>query len=144
MSTEIRHRTRTYAPPARRENHLRAFLVVLVLLSVTSFVGAKEREWQDATVTAFRSGDAGSATFPVGTASVTVPINQTAYWIKAGNTTYVISCYPRARANGWRCPNLTVNGHTKIAIEGRNAHILDDDGKDRKVPIIAKIADPTK
>jgi len=117
---------------------------ILVLLSLTVLVSAKEREWKDATVIGFRSGAAGSATVPVGTSSVTVPINQTAYWIKTGNMTYVISCYPRAVSNGWRCPNLTVNGHTKIAIDGRNAHILDDDGKDRKVPIIAKIADPEK
>jgi hypothetical protein len=123
---------------------MKPLLVALVLLSIPSFLAAKERNWQDATVIAFRSGDAGSASIPVGTATVTVPINQTAYWIKAGNMTYVISCYPRARANGWRCPNLTVNGHTKIAIEGRDAHILDDDAKDRKVPIIAKIADPEK
>ena len=36
--------------------------------------------------------------------------------------------------------NVTLYGKTKIAVDGRNAHILDDEGKDRKVPIAQKIA----
>jgi hypothetical protein len=118
--------------------------VIFALFLLPLVASAKNREWKDATVVAVRTSSSGSASMPVGTVSVTVPVNQTACWIKAGNITYVVSCFPRAISNGWRCPNLTVNGPTRIAIEGRNAHILDDDGKDRKVPIIAKIAEPTK
>jgi hypothetical protein len=35
---------------------------------------------------------------------------------------------------------VTLYGKTKIAIDGKNAHILDDEGKDEKVPIAEKIA----
>jgi hypothetical protein len=35
---------------------------------------------------------------------------------------------------------VTLYGKTKIALDGTNAHILDDGGKDIKVPIVEKIA----
>jgi hypothetical protein len=34
-------------------------------------------------------------------------------------------------------------GQVKIAIEGQNAYILDDSGKEIKRPIVSKIAEPT-
>jgi hypothetical protein len=41
-------------------------------------------------------------------------------------------------------PNLTVNGHTKFAAEGRNVYIFDDDGKQWKLHIVEKIAPKEK
>jgi hypothetical protein len=32
------------------------------------------------------------------------------------------------------------DGKTKIAIDGKNAHVLDDEGKDKKMPIAQEIA----
>ena len=36
--------------------------------------------------------------------------------------------------------NVTLYGKTKIAIDGKNAYILDDEGEDRKATIAEKIA----
>ena len=36
-------------------------------------------------------------------------------------------------------PEHHEHGKTRIAVEGRDAHILDDEGKDRKGPIAEKI-----
>jgi hypothetical protein len=36
--------------------------------------------------------------------------------------------------------NVTLNGQTKISIEGHDLHVLDDEGKDVKLPIVQKIA----
>jgi hypothetical protein len=36
--------------------------------------------------------------------------------------------------------NITLHGQTKIAVEEMNAYILDDDGKDVKLPIVQKAA----
>lgn len=58
-------------------------------------------------------------------------------WFRANGLAYCLH-FP-GRLSG-RIPNLTVNGHTKIAIEGRRVHVLDDDGKDWKLTIVAKVA----
>jgi hypothetical protein len=44
----------------------------------------------------------------------------------------------------YRCPDITVHGKTRIATDGKNAHILDDEGKDRKVPVIERSWKKTK
>jgi hypothetical protein len=123
-----------------------------VMVIVASAASAKNRDWMDAVVSDARTGSAGAVGMTTGTATstgatstgmattVAVPVDQTYYWIATKDIIYVVSCFPRAISNGWRCPNVTVHGHTRISIDGRNAHILDDDGKDRKVPIVQKIA----
>ena len=40
--------------------------------------------------------------------------------------------------------NVTLHGETKISIDGHDMHILDDDGKDVKLPIVQKIAKTEK
>jgi hypothetical protein len=45
-----------------------------------------------------------------------------------------------AQPNGGHPLNITLNGKTELAIDGTNAHILDDAGKDVKVPIVLKVA----
>jgi len=74
-----------------------------------------------------------------------VPITKTYYWIETEDTTYILGPAITKR----QMLNVTLYGKTKISIEGHNAHILDDDGKDKKMPIAQKIArtqaaDPVK
>jgi hypothetical protein len=38
--------------------------------------------------------------------------------------------------------NVTLHGPTKLAIDGNNAHILDDYGKDEKLRIVQRVARP--
>jgi hypothetical protein len=56
-------------------------------------------------------------------------------WIETDDTVYVLG---PTITKEWL--NVTLHGTTKIAIEGRNAHILDDAGKDKKMPIAEKVA----
>ena len=120
-------------------------LGMLACLSLAVF--AKERQWQDAKVLDAKTGSAGSiaASSVSGTPysatglAVSSAIIVTYYTISTDTITYVVGCIPRGTIR-YRCPDITVHGKTKIAIEGRDAHILDDEGKDRKIPILEKIA----
>lgn len=119
---------------------------LLVSFSLAAVLKAKPRQWLDATVVDAKSGPAGSIS--TGTVSgtqygatglaVSSVIVVTYYTIDTGDMLYVVGCVPRGTLR-YKCPDITVHGKTKIAIEGRDAHVLDDEGKDRKVPIIEKI-----
>jgi len=83
-------------------------------------------------------GTASGTTYGTTALAVAAPIVVTYYSISAGDMLYVVGCIPRGTLR-YRCPDLTVHGKTKIAIDGKDMHILDDEGKDRKVPILEKI-----
>jgi hypothetical protein len=105
------------------------FALTVVLLISNAFVAqAKPLQWQDATVLVggglFASGDR---------------ITQGLYWIKTDKVTYVIPNYSRGLIlERWLV--LTAGGPTKIALDGRNLHVLDAEGKDRSVRLVWKIA----
>ena len=121
----------------------RAALVFAILCASVAL--ANNREWKDAEVANITSERGGAAVVPVGGALVGVPITKTFYWIQTDDTTYVLGPVITKRQS----LNVTLYGKTKIALDGRNAHIPDDDGKDKKLPIAEKIArtpaeDPSK
>ncbi|MGB8541977.1 MAG: PEGA domain-containing protein [Candidatus Acidiferrales bacterium] len=124
---------------------MRTTALIFVLFCVSASVAsANNRQWKDAKVVDITSDNNGSVDASSGTLSVTVPITRTFYWIQTEDMTYVLGpavtpCDRLLR----RCPyilDVTLYGKTKIAIDGRYAHILDDDGKDEKIPIAQKIA----
>lgn len=63
------------------------------------------------------------------------------YWLKTDKYTYVIPNYCKANLVGiqwWLY--LTLGGQTKISVDSaRTLHVIDDEGKDRKVHIIQRI-----
>jgi hypothetical protein len=123
--------------------------LVLVLLCAST-VFAKDRLWQDAKVTKVSSSveDSGAVVGTVGTIAVGGRIQTTAmyYWLETPDITYIVAVTytplrsRMAQPNGGRPLNVTLNGKTKIAVDGANLHVLDDAGKDVKVPIALKIA----
>jgi hypothetical protein len=100
-----------------------------VLLVSNAFVAAaKPLQWQDATVLA-GGGLSGSS----------VRLIHGLYWIKTDRITYVVPNYSRGLfVERWLV--LTPGARTKMAIDGRDIHILDDEGKDRAVRLVWKIA----
>ncbi len=112
-----------------------ALAVALCVFSPSA--DAKDRAWQDAIFLGIQSTQAGAAAIPIGTAVVAVPLRSNHYWFQLNGLRYCLF-FP-SRLSG-RTPDLTVNGHTKVAIKGRNMHILDDDGKDWKLNIVEKVA----
>ena len=126
----------------------RALLFLLLLVPLTF---AKPREWQTATVLKLVSGG-------TETEAVVVPLPgggavgesttssgkhmRGVYWLKTDKYTYVIPNYCKANLVGiqwWLY--LTVSGQTKISVDSaRTLHVIDDEGKDRKVHIIERIA----
>jgi hypothetical protein len=126
-----------------------ALLFVVVCVSVAL---ANARQWKDAKVIRIASSTENNGVV-VGTTGTTAVGDMTKstsmyYWIETEDMTYVLDYsynpavklpWPGQHSRG-RTPNLTVNGKTKISIDGRNAHILDDDGRDVKIPIFEKIA----
>lgn len=124
---------------------------VFLLLLFVPLAVAKPREWQTATVLkAVTNGsetEAVVAPLPgggaVGQSTTTSGKHMRGvYWIKTDQYTYVIPNYCKSNAIGiqwWLY--LTVGGQTKISIDSaRTMHVVDDEGKDRKVHIIQRIA----
>jgi hypothetical protein len=111
-------------------------LIAFLLLASSAYAGP--REWKPATVVAITSGTAGAAVVPVGTAMVGGYIGKNFYYLQTDTTIYVVSCIPGTMS--FKCPDVTLHGMTKIAVDGQKAHVLGDDGKDRKMPIVEKIA----
>ena len=130
---------------------MRRVALILAILC-TSVAQANNLKWKDAKVTRIASRVENSGVFvdSVGTAIVGGRIKNRAmyYWIETEDMTYVLeySYNPAVKLplpgqhSRNRTPNVTLNGKTKIAINGHNAHILDDDGRNVKVPIFEKIA----
>jgi hypothetical protein len=113
----------------------RITLVVAVLALQLAF--AKDRSWQDAIYLGENSSQDGAVAMPIGNMSVAVPLHSNNLYFSLNGLVYCLN-FP-SRLSG-RIPNLTVNGHTKIALDGRRAYIVDDDGKNWTLTIIGKVA----
>jgi hypothetical protein len=98
---------------------------------------AKDHPWKDAKVIDITSDRGGAVVVPVA-ALVGVPVTKTFYWIQTDDTIYVLG--PVLTKS--QLLNVTLHEPTKIAIDGNNAHILDDYGKHKKLPIAEKVARP--
>ena len=130
-------------------------LTAVAVLLISVFMGhlglAKSPKWQTAKV--IKADFSGSET-----EAVAVPLpggavvgesstssgkhRRGVYWLKADEYTYVIPNYCKANMVGiqwWLY--LTLGGETKIFVDSaRTLRVLDDEGKDRKVHIIQRIA----
>jgi len=120
-------------------------LALVFAMLCATVVLAAPRDWKDAKVSNITSDSGGSAVIPVNGMLFGVPITRVYYWIETEDTTYILG----PAISKHQSLNVTLYGKTKIAIDGRNAHILDDEGKDKKLPISQKIArspaaDPSK
>ena len=116
---------------------MRARSATLILAVLCSVAVAKDRQWKDAKVIDITSERGGAVVIPIA-ALVGGPITKTFYWIQTDETIYVLGPV-LARS---QLLNVTLHGPTKIAIDGNNAHILDDYGKDKKLPVVEKVARP--
>jgi hypothetical protein len=113
-------------------------LALAILWATTA--SAKPHEWKNARVVSVETTVVSMAAWG--------DTNTIHYKIETDDMTYVLEYVfnPAVKApwpgqhSRTRSPNLTVNGKTKIAIDGRDAYILDDDGRDVKLPIASKIA----
>lgn len=114
---------------------MRIAAILFALLSASAAL-ANTRQWKEAKVVKISSESGGAAAAPIGGMVVAVPITKTFYWIETDETTYILG--PAITKH--QLLNVTLYGKTKIAIDGTNAHILDDEGKDRKIRIAEKIA----
>jgi hypothetical protein len=117
-----------------------AALILAVLCTSAALAPAapvKDYQWKDAEVIDITSDHGGPVVVPAA-ALVGAHITKTFYWIQTDDTIYVLG--PVLTRRQWL--NVTLHEPTKIAIEGNNAHILDDYGNDRKVAIAEKVARP--
>jgi hypothetical protein len=130
---------------------MKRFRCVFLFLFFIPGAIAKPREWQTASVLKLVSGgsetEAVAVPLPgggaVGESTTTSGKHMRGvYWIKTDKFTYVIPNYVKANMVGiqwWLY--LTVGGQTKISIDSaRTMHVIDDEGKDRKVHITQRIA----
>jgi hypothetical protein len=128
---------------------LAAIFALSLLLAPLTF--AKSHEWETAMVVKADFGgtetEAVTAPLPgggaVGESSTSSGKHRRGvYWLKTDTYTYVIPNYCKANVVGiqwWLY--LTLGGQTKISVDSsRTLHVMDDEGKDRKVHIIQRIA----
>ena len=97
----------------------------------------KDLQWQDAKLIDITTEPGGAVVVPIA-ALAGGPITKTFYWMQTNDTIYVLG--PVLTRS--QLLNVTLHGPTKLAIDGNNAHILDDYGKNQKLRIIEKIARP--
>jgi hypothetical protein len=97
----------------------------------------KDYEWIDAKVIDITTESRGAAVVPL-VALTGGPTTKTYYWIQTDETIYVLG--PVLTRS--HLLNITLHGPTKLAIDGNNAHILDDYGKDEKLRIVQRVARP--
>ncbi len=117
---------------------VRARNAILIFAVLSSSVAlAKDHQWKDAKVIDITSERGGAAVVPL-VAIVGGPITKTFYWIQTDDTIFVLG--PVLTRS--QLLNVTLHGPTKIAINGSNAHILDDYGKDEKLRVVKKVARP--
>jgi hypothetical protein len=129
---------------------VKRFRCALFFLVLIPAAFAKPRGWQTATV--LKAVSNGSETEAVavplpggGAVSESTTTSgkhmRGVYWLKTDKFTYVILNYVKANMVGiqwWLY--LTVGGQTKISIDSaRTMHVIDDEGKDRKVHIIQRM-----
>jgi hypothetical protein len=111
-------------------------LLLTMLIATVSF--AKTREWKEAKVTDVSETIVSPASWG--------DTNIRHYTIETDDMIYVLDyAYNPAVKAPWpgqhskkRAPDVTVNAKTKIAIEGKDAYILDDTGREVKMPIVKK------
>jgi hypothetical protein len=117
----------------KRIGHL---LLVTILVASASF--AKTREWKEAKVT--------DVSETIVSAAAWGDTNIRHYTIETDDMIYVLDyAYNPAVKAPWpgqhskkRAPDVTVNAKTKIAIEGKDAYILDDTGREVRMPVVKK------
>ncbi len=112
--------------------------LLLLMIALTSAAFPKTREWKEAKVTDVSDTIVSAASWG--------DTNIRHYTIETDDMIYVLDyAYNPAIKAPWpgqhsknRAPDVTVNAKTKIAIEGKDAYILDDTGREVKLPIVKK------
>lgn len=131
-------------------------IVLITVLSSDPLALAKSPEWEKANVikSDFSGSETEAVAAPIPGGSVVGESSTSSgkhrrgmYWLKTEKYTYMIPNYCKANLVGiqwWLY--LTVGEETKISVDSaRTLHVIDDDGKDRKVHIIQRIAnEPSK
>jgi len=123
--------------------HMRMHLAAALLLLSSSVALAaphakdKDYEWKDAKVIDITTDSRGAVVVPL-VALTGGSTTKTYYWIQTNDTIYVLG--PVLSRS--QLLNVTLHGPTKLAIDGNNAHLLDDYGKDEKLRIVQKITRP--
>jgi hypothetical protein len=112
-----------------------AALIIAILWS--SLALAKDYQWKDAKVIDITSEKRGAVVVPIASL-VGGSSTKTFYWVQTAETIYVLGPV----IGKHQLVSVTLHEPTKIAIDGKTAHILDDYGQDRKIAIAEKVARP--
>lgn len=106
--------------------------IVLILLLCSSVAFAKYRDWHDAVVTGMETRRGGAAAAPVGTMIIAVPIVFVHYMVETDSLRMDLFCR--------KTLNVTINKKTHVAVDGENAYLLDDSGREKKLRVAWKAA----
>jgi len=113
---------------------MRCATLIFAILCASVALGS-DRLWKNAKVIKISSESGTGWAAPRGTWNIRGQVTKTYYWIETDDTVYVLG---PSVTKEWL--KVTLHSTTKIVIDGGNAHILDDEGKDKKMPIAEKVA----
>ena len=130
-------------------------LSIIMLLSIASVSSAKQRDWKTATVAEITSADS-EKDIPrtrmvhrpgcqgglgcmesLPTEHLTIQTSTLLIRFETPETSYIVRQIIMREGHPL---NVTLNGQTKISVDGKGLHILDDEGKDVKLSIVQKIS----
>jgi hypothetical protein len=111
-------------------------LLLVLMIATASF--AKTREWKEAKVTDISETIVSTASWgDTNIRHYRIETDDMIYVLDYGYNPAVKAPWPGQHSKN-RAPDVTVNAKTKIAIEGKDAYILDDTGREVKLPIAKK------
>lgn len=113
---------------------MKALPALALLICLPCSAQIKQRDWTPATVAEITTHD-DEIVKPV--SEVRIPTTVTIYRFETAEITYLVRNV--TRRNG-KPLNVTLHGRTQVAADRMSLHVLDDAGKDVKLPIVEKIA----
>jgi len=135
----LRLRNQKVRPHVNPHNVGRSLKIALLLLTLhATLIEAKTRTWKDAKVTDVSETIVSAASWgDTNIRHYTVETDDMVYVLDYAYNPAVKAPWPGQHSKN-RAPDVTVNGKTKIAVEGRDAFVLDDTGREVKLPIAKK------
>lgn len=105
-------------------------IVLILALSLSAFAGS--HNWQDCSVYRMGSTNDGAVAVPIGTGAMALPITYLHYYVETSDL--------KVELVTERNLNITLNKKTRISLEGKKAYLVDDDGKERRLRVVQKVA----
>jgi hypothetical protein len=116
-------------------NKMKAARLLICISILCASCLASQKNWQDATVISMSTSEGPLVTAPINGLWISGRVQWIHYIVETADL--------RADLAVRKNLNITLLKPTKVAFQGQNAFLLDDDGKEKKLAVVQKVAKPT-